>query len=160
MKRKKSSPPRVVPPTTGCSQEFADLHLSTPRSEQPQKNPEEEQKIEIKTESSTGIILLVERPAQYGRILPHVIRNTFYGIPAGSSGEEKQAVLEKVNEVARSYEANKYITTVKEFSLPFEVKAIGGITDGYKTNAPRPVKAEPKQEKEPEESPKKRSKKV
>jgi hypothetical protein len=64
-------------------------------------------------------------------------------------------VKEKIKSIKDSYEANGYEVSDYEFELPFSVAVIGGLTNGYCASLPKPLKAEPEEDK-----PKKKQKKL
>ena len=119
---------------TGCSNAFANLVLSSAVEKI-------EKKEEGQVESSKAMGLLVERPALHGLILPHLVQKSIFAYGPDVSDADRKHILNKINKIAREYIANRYTTVIREFELPFNVKATWGITPGYKASA-RPVKVE------------------
>lgn len=132
-----SSSSRSSRSQTGCSQDFARLVLSSPI----EKNKKQE-KGDGQVETSKAMGLLVERAAPHGLVLPHLVQKSIFAYGPDVSDADEKYILNKINKIAREYIANRYTTVIKEFELPFDVKATWGITEGYKATKPKAVKVE------------------
>jgi Zn-dependent M16 (insulinase) family peptidase len=106
---------------------------------------------------SKGFAVVVSRSSKDSKniIETHTVQKAFFSLPHDASSHDMKLVKEKIKGIKDSYEANGYEVEEYEFKLPFSVAVIGGLTNGYCASLPKPLKAEPEEDK-----PKKKQRKL
>ena len=83
---------------------------------------------------SWGTVCVVKRPSTHARqveVKPYALQNTFYAYPFATDSGMKNEIESKIRRVAQNFEIQRYDTEIVTFGLPFEVDAIGCISNGH-----------------------------